>query len=190
MAPGRYDLLDPTISEYAVNTSSEKQNSYGRPSTKAVCDWIDASAVLCTFLCFIASYIVVTPRLSIAWDLGFNNQIIIIGFMLALMNLCNRRVMTRVFVVAELRWGSSTLQNYDAILRQSVFVSQADFSWRTVIFLLSMLPLGLSVAYKTFTNGEATQPVQHLEIGHKESSTSPWVSGAEPAMKQIGLYLT
>lgn len=56
----------------------------------------------------------------------------------------------------EARWGSSRLQNYDAILRNSVFATGAGQVWRLIISLLIALPLCLSVAYKRYLGGEST----------------------------------
>ena len=102
--------------------ATSRQAAYGRARSKPLCDWIDSLSLSCSFACLIVCIIVVTPSLPYAWRLGYNNQLIVLGFMLAIMNLCNRRIATRLFVIIEARWGDSTLQNFDAILRQSVFV--------------------------------------------------------------------
>ncbi|RMZ83253.1 hypothetical protein DV738_g1219, partial [Chaetothyriales sp. CBS 135597] len=87
--------------------------------------------------------------------MGFTYQLVIIGFLLSVMNLCNRRLAKTFFFASEVRWGSMALQNIDAILQQSMLVSRSSLLWRTAIFVLTALPIALSVAYKTFTGGHA-----------------------------------
>ncbi|KAI0136718.1 hypothetical protein BJ170DRAFT_710762 [Xylariales sp. AK1849] len=158
-------------------------------------DTIDAFAVLCSLACLIASVVVVIPSLSWAWHLGFINQIVIIGFLLATMNLSSRRLATRLLVILEVRWGPSTLHEFNAISRQSVFVPQTDFIWRFVLFVLICLPLALSVAYKSFTGGQscADLPNEQL-IGHYGLFTRPlkeascFQAGAQGINRRSGIY--
>ena len=105
--------------------------------------------------CLVISICVVTPRLGLAWQLEFEGQIIVVGFLLGIMNLCLRRGVSMWFLIVEQRWGGSTLQNYHAILRNTALLSQTSLFWRGTILALIILPLALSVAYKRFSGGES-----------------------------------
>lgn len=148
--------------------------AHGRARSKRLCDWIDSLALSCSFACLVVCIVVATPSLPYAWRLGYNNQLIVLGFMLAIMNLCNRRIATRFFVIIEARWGGSTLQNFDAILRQSVWVAQTSVHWIVTFLALTALPLGLGVAYKSFVGGTATQPSHDISVEQYGVFTRPY----------------
>ena len=127
----------------------------GKPRRKSYVNNIDVMAVTLSLTCLVISICVVTPRLGLAWQLGFEGQIIVVGFLLGIMNLCLRRGVSMWFLIVEQRWGGSTLQNYDAILRNTALLSQTSLFWRGTILALIILPLALSVAYKRFSGGES-----------------------------------
>ena len=103
---------------------------------------------------------VVVVTNSVAWELGLKRQLQVVGFTLSMMDLCRRVVMPKVFLMTEAQFGKSHLQNYDAILRNSVVVSHMAFLWRVVLFSLIILPTGLSLAYKEFFVGTTSKILQ------------------------------
>jgi hypothetical protein len=105
--------------------------------------------------------------------LGFENQLIIVGFMLSVMNLCLMRVMPTLLLIIESRWGHSSLQDFEAILRNSVASSETRAFWRTVLLTLVALPLGLSVAYKKFIGGTSSAPIHSMYNGHYGTAPLP-----------------
>lgn len=151
-------LKTPSI-ELASLPGKAEVLALGKPCKKADVDKIDIVVVMVSLICLVLSVCVVTPRLSLAWRLGFEDQIVIIGFLLSIMNLCLRKGISLWFLIFEERWGGSTLQNYDAILRNTALLSQTSFLWRGTILALIILPLTLSVAYKRFTGGEISTNV-------------------------------
>lgn len=128
----------------------------GKPRAKPYLDSIDLLAVLASIASLIISICAITPDWSLSWRLGFEGQIIVIGFLLSIMNLCMRRVTPTLFLILEARWGDSRLQNYEALLRISVTLSHTRLIWRATLLFLLLLPLGLSVAYKRFSGGHST----------------------------------
>lgn len=58
---------------------------------------------------------------SVAFSLGQINQLVMIGFLLSIMDLCMQLEAQKLLLVLEARFGKSTLQNYDAILRSDTF---------------------------------------------------------------------
>ena len=132
------------------------ENPLGEPGSKPVLYYRDLAAVIVCLGCLIATVCCVHPHFDIAWRLGSDNQLIVIGFLLSVMNQCLRQITPNLFLILEARWGKSTLQNYDAILRNSSSLSQTHAGWRAVLLLLIALPLALSVAYKRFTGGTSS----------------------------------
>ena len=158
------DPSQPTDSELCSITTVQdeklpgkiKDFALGMPCSKPVFNVVDICTLLCTLACLVASICVVTPKLNFAWRLKFDVQIVIIGFLLSVMNQCFRRIAPMVFLILEARWGRSSLQNYDAILRNSLSISQTNLLWKIIILTLIILPLGLSAAYKSFTGGHSS----------------------------------
>ncbi|KAI9718457.1 MAG: hypothetical protein M1812_004178 [Candelaria pacifica] len=71
------------------------------------------------------------------------------------MNLSLRSVTPTLFLLIEARFGPSTLQNYDGIVRNQLTSSRLGFAWRLVLGLMLALPLALSAAYKSFSGGQS-----------------------------------
>lgn len=128
----------------------------GKSARKARFEPVALLAVAISLVCLALSVCVVTSRLRIAWTLGFNGQIIAIGFLLGIQNLCMAAVVPHGLLLLECRFGKSTLQNYESLLANRVFVPRSSLIWRLVLTTLIALPLGLSVAYKRFAGGSST----------------------------------
>ncbi|KAF3806639.1 hypothetical protein GCG54_00004271 [Colletotrichum gloeosporioides] len=79
------------------------------------------------------------------------------------MSLCLASVTPTLFILLEARYGQSTIQNYDAILRNKPLASSLSFAWRVILVVMLSLPIGLSVAYKTFTGGESSMNIHMLD---------------------------
>lgn len=93
---------------------------------------------------------------SVSWHLGVgNDQLIVVGFLMSIMSLCLNTVAPNLFLLLEAKFGSSTVQNYDGIIRNKPLASRLSFTWRLVIVSMLALPVGLSVAYKKFAGGSS-----------------------------------
>lgn len=137
-----------------LNESSyELKKSLGKPTAKRRLHVMHALAASLSLICMaLAIASVADERLS--WRLGVkNHQLIVLGFLLSIMNLCLASVSPNLFLLLEARFGSSTLQNYEGILRNQIFSSKLTLIWRLSLLLNLALPLALGVAYKTFTGG-------------------------------------
>ncbi|EQB48292.1 hypothetical protein CGLO_12491 [Colletotrichum gloeosporioides Cg-14] len=143
-------------SETPLHQSSENVTLLGKPSRKKLFYGTDIVMAVVTLACLSMSVLVVSNS-YISWYLGMGNrQLIVIGFLLSIMNLCLASVTPTLFILLEARFGKSTLQNYDGILRNKPLASKLSFPWRVVLVAMLALPVGLSVAYKTFTGGESS----------------------------------
>jgi hypothetical protein len=141
----------------------------GRPTTKNRLPVIDLMAVSLSFLCLAAAITTVANE-NLSWRLGVgSNQLIVLGFLLSIMNLCFGSVTPTLFLHLEARFGSSKLQNYDGILRNRIFSSRLSFAWRLVLGLMLSLPLGLSAAYKNFLGGKSVKLVIATEYTRNSS---------------------
>ena len=131
----------------------------GKPAVKKRFHTMDLLAMILSFLCLTVAVIVVADEKT-SWHLGVgNHQLVILGFLLSIMNLCLGSVAPTLFLLVEVRFGPSTLQNYDGILRNKPLGSQLSMVWRFILALMLALPLALSAAYKSFTGGESAMNV-------------------------------
>ncbi|KAF8847214.1 hypothetical protein BDZ45DRAFT_539676, partial [Acephala macrosclerotiorum] len=134
---------------------------------------IDFCVVLGSFTCLAAAISTVTPRLSLAWQLGFENQIIVIGFLLSIMNLALKKLTPTPLLLLEARWDRSTLQNYDAILRNTLSASHTGLIRRLTILFFLLLPLALSVGYKRFTGETSSNIITNPFLGRYGLAAPP-----------------
>ncbi|KAI0890582.1 uncharacterized protein GGS22DRAFT_15564 [Annulohypoxylon maeteangense] len=149
--PGTWDR--PLL---GISNTRSSHPELGKPCDKPRLYIYDLVAIVVTLGCFSTSICIVTPSLDWGWALGFKYQLIIIGLLLSVENLCLQRVLRMTFLIIEARWGRSNLQNYDAILRNTVLGDRMGNGWRAGILFFICLPTGLSVAYKLFIGGEST----------------------------------
>ncbi|KAB8072042.1 hypothetical protein BDV29DRAFT_178107 [Aspergillus leporis] len=143
---------------------SETSKPLGVPERRWYCDRSHLLALLGCLICFVVSILAVQPMIgsewSLSWKLGIANQLVVIGLLLSLMNECTSALASTFFLLIETRRKNPTLQNYEAIIKKSIFLDKADISWRATFLLLTALPLGLSVAYKRLLGGSSTIEVQ------------------------------
>ncbi|KAL8868035.1 MAG: hypothetical protein Q9174_005261 [Haloplaca sp. 1 TL-2023] len=131
----------------------------GRPTRKKRVHRLHLLTAAISLICLILAITVVADE-RVSWALSHNNyQLIALGFLLGIMNLCLGSVTPLLFLHLEARFGPSTLQNYNGILLNQVFSSRLNFLWRLVLGLSFALPLALSAAYKSFEGGESVMVV-------------------------------
>ncbi|KAB8299026.1 hypothetical protein EYC80_001157 [Monilinia laxa] len=119
--------------------------------------------LLVVSLCCCAAALIAVCVHQVAAFLGSreNAQLIVVGLAIAVMNFSFRSELQSLILVMEARFGQSTLQNYEAILCNRVFVDKAQFRVRILMAISTVFPLGLSVAYKRFNGGTT---LQHLPV--------------------------
>lgn len=139
---------------------SGTSKSLGVPERRWYCDQSHVLALLGCVICFMVSILAIQPTIgptwSLSWNLGLTNQLVVVGLLLSLMNECTGILAPTFFLILETRRTSPTLQNYEAIIKKSVFLDKADVRWRACFFILTLLPLGLSAAYKKLIGGSST----------------------------------
>ena len=155
----------------------------GVPTVKKRLHILHVVAAIVSLIC-LALAVTAVANVKASWLLGQKNyQLIVVGFLLSIMNLCLDSTAPSLFLHVEARYGPSTLQNYDGILRNSVLGSRLDVLWRLILGLMTILPLGLSVAYKTFTGGYSALTVNAADyIGN----TSYYGMFAPPGLQSLG----
>ena len=155
----------------------------GVPTVKERLHISHVLAAVVSLIC-LALAITAVANVKMSWILGQKNyQLIVVGFLLSIMNLCLDITAPSLFLHVEARYGPSTLQNYDGILRNNILGSRLHVLWRLVLGLMTILPLGLSVAYKTFTGGYSALPVNPADyIGN----TSYYGMFAPPGLQSLG----
>lgn len=130
----------------------------GKSGERHLYEWSEALVVASSILLSSLAIIIVFYQ-PVAVNIGQNYQLIIIGLLLSLMNLCTETISAVVFIQLERRW-SSILQNYDVIIKKSLLGSIANrrvvsHRWIPTLSVATVLPLALSAAYKRFTGGIA-----------------------------------
>jgi hypothetical protein len=145
----------------------------GTPEEKSKIRIVDFMVVVCCLACFTLSIYVISPNLYPSWRLGFNNQIVVIGFLLSIMNLCTTKLAPVFFFTIEATWGPSSLHNYEAIMRNAALLSHVHFPWRGTLLFFTLLPIGLSVGYKRFLGGSSAINIHSDYTQHYGMVTLP-----------------
>ena len=118
-----------------IRLRAEQHIPLGRQAKKARADAIDLSVILLSGVCLALAMLTIHNK-SVAWNLGYNNQLVIIGFLLSIMNMCLLYIAPTLLLQCEARFGRSTLQNLDAILRWKPLGSKLDWWWRITLMFL------------------------------------------------------
>ena len=77
------------------------------------------------------------------------------------MSQCLRILAPKLWIMSEAWCRQPKLQNFDAIIRNSVLTSNAHFVWRALLLAFIVLPIGLSLAYKVFVGRYSTHNLDH-----------------------------
>ncbi|KAG8527789.1 uncharacterized protein KY384_007943 [Bacidia gigantensis] len=141
----------------------------------------------CSSLLCLAIAIAAVANENFSWRLGQKNyQLIVLGFLLGIMQLCLTSITPAIFLLLEARFGSSSLQNYQGILRNQVLSSGLGYAWRVILALMIILPLGLSIAYKTFVGGQSMMTVNAKDYIKEASAASYYGMFAPPGLQLLG----
>ncbi len=155
----------------------------GRPTVKQRLYGLHLFAAGISLMCFALATAAVADE-NLSWRLGVKNyQLIVLGFLLGVMNLCLGSVVPTLLLHIEARFGTSTLQNYNGILRNEITTSGLSSWWRIILSMLVALPLALSVAYKTFTGGES---VKTIDASAYIGNTTYYGMFAPPGLQLLG----
>jgi len=154
---------------------------FGRETAASVVSTMDIWTLVCS-LAALALAVTTVASDHLAWRLGYVHQLQVIGFLLSIMGFCLSNVLSTLFLRCEARFGRSTIQDYEAIMRNKPFASKVDWPWRATLLILSALPLGLSVAYKRFTGGAAIERVKQ----NHELYSDQWGMFAPPGLLPLG----
>lgn len=147
----------PSTQPQAVKSDADRvSHSLGKPSRKQHFKISDVLILSVSWICFAITDIAITPRLDVAWTLGLKHQLQLIGLILSIMALCLKKLALELWIMAEAWRSKPKLQNLDAILRNSVMVSNTDVAWRALLQIFSLLPMALSLTYKVFIGGNST----------------------------------
>ncbi|ORY61619.1 uncharacterized protein BCR38DRAFT_411478 [Pseudomassariella vexata] len=165
----------------------------GRPKAKKGIHTQDLWTAALSFTCLGLAILVVADD-RIAWHLGQgdddNNQLIVVGFLLSIMNLCTESVAPTLFLLMEARFGPSTLQNYQGLLRNEIIAERLHFVWRVVLCAMVALPLGVSAAYKGFSGGHSTIEVRAANyVGNASYYGMFAPPGLQPLGNNLGIWL-
>ncbi len=92
-------LTSDTIAEGDHLTQDHAASFIGEPARKRHFEYVHLSAAAVSLLCLLVGVLTITPSLKIAWSLRFSGQIIVLGFLLGIMNLCMQTVVPHSFLL-------------------------------------------------------------------------------------------
>ena len=155
-------MIIPSTQPQAVKSDAPRvKDSLGKPSRKQHLKILDVLILFVSWICFVIAVIAITPRLDVAWILRVQYQLQVIGLMLSIMNQCLTILAPKLWIMAEAWRSKPKLQNLDAILRNSIMISNAHMAWRAILLFFIILPIALSFAYKTFIGGNSTHEINN-----------------------------
>ncbi|KAI1741511.1 hypothetical protein F4680DRAFT_446971 [Xylaria scruposa] len=157
--------------------------SWGKPAVKKRIQPTHLLAAIASLISLALSIIAIENE-DLSWFLGQDaNQLIVIGFLLSIMNICLSMVLPMSLLLLEARFGQSKIQNYDGILRNQILGSRLSFQWRLLLSFIVALPIGLSILYKRFIGGQSAKLVTADMFGFNDSYYGMF---APPGVQHIG----
>ncbi|KAG9555566.1 hypothetical protein KCU71_g11987, partial [Aureobasidium melanogenum] len=150
-----YQLPSDAASHHSRSTSSATITTrLGEASSAYIVNKTEISALIVSLIALaLAMATIAVDR--VAWYLRYQYQIVVIGLLLSVMNICMMTVLPTTFLRCEALIGESAIQNFEAIIRNKPLTAKTSWRWRTILTTLTALPLGLSVLYKLFKDGSA-----------------------------------
>ncbi|KAI0192030.1 hypothetical protein EV127DRAFT_492162 [Xylaria flabelliformis] len=95
----------------------QDRHSCGKPTVKKIIQPTHLLAAIVSLISLALSIIAVDNE-ALSWFLGQDtDQLIVVGFLLSIMNICLSTVVPMLFLLLEARFGQYKIQNYDSILR-------------------------------------------------------------------------
>ena len=176
-----------TERQVSVASSSSSTKSLGKPIEKRYYTVQDICMILLSLLCLLIGILAVVDKAFAAY-LGEKNQLILVGLLLSLMAACTQKQVQLFLITFETRFGASTLQNYDSILRYSMLDGNASLFLKAAIVFIFALPLALSASYKQFVSGSTVLTIDPTVVtfgpvgppGLVEGVLSVWLNASLP----------
>ncbi|KIW10190.1 hypothetical protein PV08_11151 [Exophiala spinifera] len=159
----RNDSKQPLVRLGSANTSQNNLPSArcGKPGRKERIPAKDVWLFSIEIVCLVAALLIVFESRLAIW-LGQINQLIGIGFVLAVMAMCLEGLVLRTALIHTANRSGTSIQDLDALMRKDPFSSRhVHIAYRILLLFLLGLPLLLSIAYKRFVGGESTVVVNH-----------------------------
>ena len=154
--------VSPAPNAPLIHQATDPGKGLGLPTSKNRVSAIDTITTLICLLCFAATLLTISER--VATRLGQTNQLIVIGFLLAIEGSCTARHVQLFLLFWEGHSKKAALQNFDGILRKSPLARQLNWIYRTALLFLFALPLALSIGYKRFIGGSSSVPSPNTRL--------------------------
>lgn len=155
--------MGATERQLLVASSGSQVNSLGKPIEKRCYTRPDIFMIVLSLICLLLGILAVV-NVPLAGHLGQKNQLILVGFLLSLMAACTQKQAQLLLITLETRFGTSTLQNFNSILRYSMLDANVDLFLKAAMVFMFVLPLGLSVSYKQFISGSTALPMDPASL--------------------------
>ena len=106
--------------------------------------------------------ILVVYTKSIAIELGFKYQFVVFGLLLSIQGFCTVRQVLLSTIFYKVHSGRATLQDLEAVLRNSFSIKNASLFVKALILALAGLPLLLGALYKLFIDGSTINGIPNV----------------------------
>ena len=137
---------------YPATAQVTLAQSLGQPAEKPLWTWVDFVPLSFNVIGAIVGAVIVYNKPT-AVSVGQTNQLILVGLILSTMAYATQREILRAALLLQIVWGSSSLQNLEAILTRDILRHRADWTIRTMLAFLLALPLVLGIVYKRLLLG-------------------------------------
>ncbi|KAF2160379.1 hypothetical protein M409DRAFT_29227 [Zasmidium cellare ATCC 36951] len=161
--------------------NGSQSQSVGKPSSKSLISWNDVGLLLGVFACLAILVGSVFPQRAAVF-LGQTNQLVVVGFCLALMAIACQKQVSLATLQYSIQSGRASLQDLETILQGQFFIAKSSMLCKAVIFLLTAVPLALSVGYKRCVGGSSTVRCDGI--------AGDFGATAAPGYQNIGLGLS
>ena len=109
-----------------TTVKSPPRDVIGKPAPKPLFSLKDLRTLALVVVCLVAAVATVTAT-NIAFQLGQINQLAALGFLLAVLGLYSQRKIQTLLLTLDPRHGISTLQKFDAILRNDALAEGVTY---------------------------------------------------------------
>lgn len=174
MSAGAYSPLD---GDYKNTIRDPADSGIGLVESKPTISWKDVISLGVSLTCLgLGAASIFQPHFAVF--LGQTNQLIVIGFLLAIMGYCTQVQVRHLSFLIEAHFGESTLQDYQALLLNDAWDRNIGILPQFILLSLFALPLGLSASYKNYVGGFTSLDVSSSDAGFGLT--------AEPGKQRIG----
>jgi hypothetical protein len=169
-----------TYGQLPEGEAYETAERVGIPGRKSILSWKELASLVSIFSCA-AGAITAVYSSHAAVALGQTNQLVVLGFCLAIMAMGTHRHAIFANISYDVHQGRATVQSLESLLRGDMLLRHTGYTTRSLLLVLTVLPLALSVGYKRAVGGHSSTDTPSFAKGGQFGMAYP------PGYQRIGL---